>query len=73
MAMGRPSIFAPKNPKHRHQGIMTNVGEKKFEAARRRLAELAEMPVKRVSDGDVFEYLSRGEVETIAHLKKTRT
>jgi hypothetical protein len=68
--MGRPSIFAPKSPKHRRQGIMTPAGSKLFEVARKRLGQLAKMDPKKISDGDVFEFLARGEEATRAYLAK---
>ena len=62
--MGRPSLFGKLNPKRRYQGLMTTVGSDAFEIKRRELAEIAGVPVKAVSDGAVFEYLSRGEEAT---------
>jgi hypothetical protein len=66
--MGRPSIFRELKP-HRYQGNTTKTGSMRFEAARRRLAALAGWPVGKVSDGDVFEYLARGEADTVKYLK----
>jgi hypothetical protein len=72
--MGRPSIFAPKDPKYRYQGLMTKEGATQFEAARKELAKLTALKVKQVSDGDVFEYLSRGREATVEYLDlATRT
>jgi hypothetical protein len=67
MALGQPAIFRPKNPATRKQGHMTDVGAKAFEAARKRLAKLAGR--KKVSDGDVFEFLARGEDDTRMYLE----
>jgi hypothetical protein len=65
--MGRPSLFGKLNPKRRYQGLMTTIGSDAFEVKRRDLAEIAGVPVKAVSDGAVFEYLSRGEEATRAY------
>lgn len=64
---GRPSIFPDKV--RRYQGSVTDVGSGAFEAARRRLAGLVGWPVSRVSDGDVFEFLARGEAAVKKELK----
>lgn len=69
---GWPSVFSGKNKKNRYQGIVTNVGRREFEVARRRLAKLAGLSVKTVSDGDVFEYLARGEADTKAYIEAKR-
>ena len=66
--MGRPSIFGPKSSKYRRQGIMTKVGSKLFEMKRSELATLANVSVKSVSDGDVFEFLARGRESTVEYL-----
>ena len=47
----------------RYQGIVGKVGKTEFERARKRLKRLARWK-NRVSDGDVFEALSRGWDET---------
>lgn len=67
--IGHPSIFRNKKQGRRYQGIVTKVGSQKFEAARSRLGELAQRPVKWVSDADVFEFLARGEADTIEYIK----
>jgi hypothetical protein len=67
---GWPSVFVGKDKRNRYQGITTNIGARWFEAKRRRLAKLAALSPKTVSDGDVFEYLARGEAETIAYIAK---
>lgn len=67
--MGRPSIFREPKTK-RYQGNTTKIGSVRFEAARRRLAALTKWPVGKVSDGDVFEYLARGEADTVKYLKE---
>jgi hypothetical protein len=69
--MGRPAVFTPKDPKARYQGLVTREGGRQLEAARKKLAALASLPVKSVSDGDVFEYLARGEEETKSFLSRT--
>jgi hypothetical protein len=72
--MGRPSVFAPKDPKARYQGLMTKEGARLAEQHRRELAELSELKPKQVSDGDLFDYLARGKEATVAYLaKKNRT
>ncbi len=63
--MGRPSLFAPKDPKCRYQGLMTKPGSKLAEAKRKELADLAGLPVKKVSDGDLFDYMARGKEATV--------
>lgn len=65
-ASGRASIFPLK--KHRRQGHLTQSGKVGFEAARRRLADLAGWKASGVSDSDTMEYLSIGEAATIAFL-----
>lgn len=67
--MGRPSLFGQKNPKYRMQGVMTTDGGRLFEAARADLADLTGLAKKKISDADVFEYLSRGREATVAFLK----
>jgi hypothetical protein len=57
--MGRPSVFAPKDPKCRYQGLTTKEGSKRLETKRKELSKLS--GVKNVSDGDLFDYLARGE------------
>jgi hypothetical protein len=64
--MGRPSVFDPKDGT-RYQGVMTKVGSKRFESARKELAALAGL--KRVSDADVMEFLVRGRASTEAYLQ----
>ena len=68
--MGRPSLFGQKNPKYRYQGVMTKHGGLRFEDARSELAALVGLPRKKVSDADVFEYLTRGREDTIAYLRE---
>jgi len=67
--MGRPSIF-PGAKSERVQALITKIGKRKFEAARRRLASLAKLKVGQVSDAAVVEYLARGEKETVELLGK---
>lgn len=54
--MGPPTVYAPKSGKRRYQGNTTEAGGAKFERARTRLGVLT--GIKRISDGDVMEYLS---------------
>ena len=53
----------------RYQGIVGKEGRVEFEKARRRLKQLANWK-GRVSDGDVFEALSRGWDNTREYLKE---
>jgi hypothetical protein len=53
---GRPSIYSPKNPKKRYQGLTTTAGARAFERARQYLKRTHK--VARVSDGDVFDHLA---------------
>ncbi len=64
----RHGIF-DKTDGARYQGIVGRTGKVEFERARRRLKQLAKWKT-RVSDGDVFEFLSRGEANTVAYLKQ---
>jgi hypothetical protein len=66
---GRPTIFGSKENGSRVQGGLTKVGTSQFDAARLRLAALVEWEPKRVSDGDVIEYLSRGHEATQKYLR----
>jgi len=75
--MGRGSIFPGKvnDSSHRVQAWLTDIGRKRFEEARAHLGDLARAhrgfaPLA-ISDADTIEYLSRGEVATIKHLRDT--
>ncbi len=57
---GWPSVYPGKDPKHRYQGIVTPAGAKALEAKRKELAKLAGMPVEKIGDGSLFEFLARG-------------
>lgn len=57
--MGRPSAYAPKDPKCRYQGLTTKAGSKLLEEKRKALSKLS--GIKNPSDGDLFDYLARGE------------
>lgn len=74
--MGRRSIFPNKDDKYRKQGQMTRSGHLAFEAARKRLCELVldtqGWRPRHVSDGDVMEFLGRGEQGTRDHLSQDR-
>lgn len=66
--MGRPTVFKKDGPDV-HGRISAAAGEK-FEMYRDRLSALAKWPVdKRISDGDVIEFIIRGEVSTKLVLK----
>lgn len=69
-AEGTSAIFKDKQGGDRIQGTITKVGSQRFEAARRRLARLANREVERTSDADTVEYLARGEAATIAYLSQ---
>lgn len=64
---GRPCVFRDKDGGYRFGGDLTKVGADRFEAHRRRLAQLAPH-VKNPSDADVIEYLARGEENTVAYI-----
>lgn len=66
---GRVSIFRNKNRKNRVQGLMSDVGKREFELARKRLARLAGWQSTKVSDADTVEYLARGHEATRVYLK----
>lgn len=57
--MGRPVIFAPKE--YAYHGNVTKAGRDGFEAARLELAALVGWEPKRVSHGDVIDYLAIGK------------
>lgn len=69
MPAGRRTLF-PK-AKHRVAGFLTADGSRRFEAARRRLAELVGWKPSSVSDGNTAEFLARGEADAIEYLRKT--
>lgn len=64
--MGRPAIFPDKTI--RVIGMLTEPGQRAFEAARKRLAKLAKWHPSRVGDGDVMTALSIGWEATEKHL-----
>ena len=68
MPRGRRPIF-PKDGQ-RVQGWLSKVGTVRFEAARKKLAKLADRNVVGISDGDVFTCLSMGWPAVEAYLKK---
>lgn len=74
--MPKLPIFENKDPSTRFQGILTPQGGKDFETAKKRLRALYKAVVGsdygRISDGDVTEYLARGDVATRAYLKATK-
>ena len=72
-ATGRDSIFRDKAGGDRYQGIVTKTGAQRFEAARSRLAKLANRDPERVSDADTIEYLARGDAETVVYLSARET
>lgn len=66
--MGRPTVFKKDGPDV--HGKISAAAAEKFEMYRKRLAVLAAWPPeKRVSDGDVIEFIIRGEVSTKLVLK----
>lgn len=67
--MARPAIFRGKLPENNVHGMLTKDGAKAFAARRRELAALVDWKPARVSDGDVIEFLARGEKPTKAYLK----
>lgn len=66
---GHPAIFRGKDRTKPLRAFLTEIGKAKIEEARKRLAKLAKWKVSDVSNGDVVEYLARGEQETIAYLR----
>lgn len=66
--MGHPSAFGTKDGR-RVQGVLTKDGTIRFEAARKRLAILLHKLPAQVSDGNVIEYLARGEAASKKVLK----
>lgn len=64
---GQPAIFLHKTGGE-VRGSLTVVGSVRFEHARRRFAKLVGWEYERVLDGDVVEYLARGETSTRAYL-----
>lgn len=73
MLTGRRSIFREKDNQYRKQGQMTKAGHQFFELARKRLSAIVHdvqgWKPRHVSDGDVFEYLGRGDDNTRAYLE----
>lgn len=65
--MGRPTIFKKDGPDV--HGRISAASAAKFELYRKRLAELAKWPIDKVSDGEVIEFIIRGEVSTRLVLK----
>jgi len=68
--MPRVSIF--DNPIHRYQGNVSDIGRDKFEAARVRLAAMSGKPLIGISDGNVMEFLARGEKVTARIIAATK-
>ena len=63
-------IFEDKTGR-RYQGKITKIGSAKFEAARKRLAELVgDRTASQTSDSDTIEFLARGEQETREYLAR---
>lgn len=71
-AHGSQSIFRNKDGGDRVQGNITPIGSIRFEHARARLAKLDGRETEETSDGDVIEYLARGEADTIAYIEARR-
>ena len=61
---GRRSLFRGKAGGSRYQGVLTPVGSREFESARKRLARLVGREAEGVSDADVMEFLARGEANS---------
>lgn len=71
---GRPALFTPKDkPKGRVQGWLTRAGKQRFELARVRVAHLAKVNAKQVSDADVIEFLARGEENALAYWRHAQS
>lgn len=68
--VGRTAVFRNKGRETRHQvrGFLTERGAERFEAHRQALASLSGRTPEQVGDGDVVEYLARGDQETRDHL-----
>lgn len=73
MANSNKAMFVPKDKATRFQGIMTAHGRKRFEEQRRKLTRMFRDVMGYdnggASDGDVVEYLARGEADTRHYLK----
>lgn len=67
---GRPSLFRPKDVTKPRHFYLTNIGHGKVEAAKARLAKLTGWPAARISDGDLYEFLARGEQESMAYFRR---
>lgn len=67
--MGRPSIFAGKQPQPLIRATVTKEGRQRFELARAALKKLAKWPGA-VSDADTVEFLLRGPEATKAYLTR---
>ncbi len=69
------NVFKGKATERKVQGIMTELGWRRFEVARRQLGAIYMSVVgrelARVSDGDVVEFLARGEDETRRYLRRS--
>lgn len=76
--IGRHSIFRGRVYKasHRYQGNVSEIGHRKFEQARKQLAEEYRYEMEReappVSDSDTMEFLARGVEDTRKYLKKLK-
>ena len=73
MGRGRISMFGSKTRGARVVGVVSQIGAKRFETQRKRLAAIyvdvvgVKFPLQ-VSDADVVEFLARGVVETRTYL-----
>ena len=65
------TIFRVKDSSRTRPAAMTKIGYAAFERARAKLAGLVGRSPDRVSDADTIEALSRGDKDTIRHLKAT--
>ena len=68
---GRPAIFRGKDRTKPVKAYMTAHGKNKVNDARKRLAKIVGWKAADVKDGDVVEFLARGEEDTIKYLKST--
>lgn len=65
---GRVSLFRHKTT--RVQGMITKIGAQKMKMAKARIGELTGRAQRSISEGDVIEFLSRGEAEAIEYWRE---
>lgn len=66
---GRPSLFRGKDRTRPVSAYMTPAGKQKLHAARVRLAKIVKWDADDITDGDVCEFLARGEADSRAYFK----